>query len=110
MKSDEISVLLVDHHGDLWIGTHGGGLSVLSQGVFKNLTNQLGLANDLISALYEDSRGDLWIGTDGGGLNRLQLLIALRPLPGKTVWPITPCSPYVKTAKVASGLEERMRA
>ena len=71
LRSNQIDVLLVDHRGDLWIGTHGGGLAVLSQGVFKNLTNQLGLANDSVSALYEDGGGDLWVGTNGGGLSRV---------------------------------------
>jgi PAS domain S-box-containing protein len=71
LRSDLISVLLVDHRGDLWIGTHGGGLAVLSQGVFEDVNKRLGLANDLVLALYEDSAGDLWIGTDGGGLIRV---------------------------------------
>jgi PAS domain S-box-containing protein len=71
LKSNQIGALLVDHRGDLWIGTHGGGLTVLSQGVFKNYTDKIGLSNDSVSALYEDKGGDLWIGTDGGGLNRV---------------------------------------
>jgi PAS domain S-box-containing protein len=69
LKSDEVNVLLVDRRGDLWIGTHGGGLTVLSHGIF---TSRGGLANDSVQALYEDERGDLWIGTDGGGLSRLR--------------------------------------
>ena len=71
LKSDLINALLVDQRGDLWIGTHGGGLSMLRQGVFENVTSRLGLTNDIVSALYEDSGGDLWIGTDGGGLSRV---------------------------------------
>jgi PAS domain S-box-containing protein len=76
LKSNEIDALLVDHRGDLWLGTHGGGLTVLSHGVFKNLTSQVGLTNDSVSALYEDSGGDLWVGTNGGGLSRVHAGLA----------------------------------
>jgi signal transduction histidine kinase/ligand-binding sensor domain-containing protein/CheY-like chemotaxis protein len=72
LQSNEISSLLVDHRGNLWIGTHGGGLIKVSRGVFQNVAPQPGLSNDSIQALYEDEQGDLWIGTDGGGLNRLR--------------------------------------
>jgi PAS domain S-box-containing protein len=71
LKSNQIDALLADHRGNLWIGTHGGGLTLLREGVFKNLTNQVGLANDSVSALYEDAGGDLWVGTNGGGLSRI---------------------------------------
>jgi PAS domain S-box-containing protein len=71
LKSDLIGALLVDQRGNLWIGTHGGGLITLRGGVFENVTGRLGLANDIVSALYEDGGGDLWVGTDGGGLSRV---------------------------------------
>jgi PAS domain S-box-containing protein len=70
LKGNQISALLVDHRGDLWIGIHGGGVTVRRQGAFQNYSNQLGLANDSVSAIYEDSAGNLWVGTDGGGLSR----------------------------------------
>jgi ligand-binding sensor domain-containing protein len=56
LKSNEIHALLVDQRGDLWIGTHGGGLVVLSQGVFKSLTNQIGLAAESVSAFMRIAR------------------------------------------------------
>jgi PAS domain S-box-containing protein len=71
-QSNEVDALLVDHRGDLWIGTHGGGLTSLVRGVFKTFSKKDGLSNDFVRALYEDERGDLWIATDGGGLNRLR--------------------------------------
>jgi PAS domain S-box-containing protein len=69
IQSNEISALLVDHAGDLWIGTHGGGLTRLSQGRFWTYTSANGLSNDSVLALYEDNRQQLWIGTDGGGVD-----------------------------------------
>jgi signal transduction histidine kinase/ligand-binding sensor domain-containing protein/AmiR/NasT family two-component response regulator len=71
LKTDEINALLVDHRGDLWIGTQGGGLVRLSHGVFQSFTKQIELPNDSVSSLFADDAGNLWIGTDGGGLIRL---------------------------------------
>jgi len=71
LKTDEITALLVDHHGNLWIGSQGGGLILFSQGAFKSVTNQFELASDSVSALFEDDVGNLWIGTDGSGLIRI---------------------------------------
>ncbi|HWF45962.1 MAG TPA: two-component regulator propeller domain-containing protein, partial [Bryobacteraceae bacterium] len=71
LQSDEVDALLVDRRGDLWMGTRGGGLVLLSGGVFKTFTIRDGLSNDSVQGLYEDERGDLWMATDGGGLNRL---------------------------------------
>ncbi len=72
LLSNEVDALLVDRRGNLWIGTHGGGLASLSHGVFKTLTKKDGLSNDFVRALYADEQGNLWIATDGGGLDRLR--------------------------------------
>jgi signal transduction histidine kinase/ligand-binding sensor domain-containing protein/ActR/RegA family two-component response regulator len=72
LRSNEVDSLLVDHRGALWIGTHGGGLTSLSHGVFKTFGKHEGLSNEFVKALYEDEQGDLWIATDGGGLNHLR--------------------------------------
>lgn len=70
-RSSEIDALLVDHQGDLWIATLGGGLTLLRHGLFTDVTNQIGLSSGSVMALYQDENDDLWIGTDGGGLSRL---------------------------------------
>ncbi len=72
LQSNHISALLVDAEKSLWIGTQGGGLTVVRDGQFKTYTTRNGLSNDTILALYEDSNGNLWIGTNGGGLNRFK--------------------------------------
>ncbi|HEY3937725.1 MAG TPA: two-component regulator propeller domain-containing protein, partial [Bryobacteraceae bacterium] len=69
-RSDGILSLLADHENNLWIGTHGGGLTRFRQGKFKTFTLQDGLPNESIWCLYEDAQGAVWIGTDGGGLVR----------------------------------------
>jgi len=70
LQSGVILALLTDSHGDLWIGTRGGGLLRYRQGQFSTFTTRDGLSSDAVLALCEDSEGKLWIGTDGGGLTR----------------------------------------
>jgi len=77
-----VSVILRDHQGILWVGTHGG-LDRLDEktGKFIHYRNEQGnprsLSSNNVRAIYEDHRGVLWIGTGlfwedntDGGLNR----------------------------------------
>jgi signal transduction histidine kinase/ligand-binding sensor domain-containing protein len=68
LRNDCVLSLLVDHEGELWIGTRGGGLTRYSHGHFQAFTSHNGLPSESILALYEDARGAMWIGTAGGGL------------------------------------------
>ena len=52
----------VDENGDLWLGTVGGGLLRLRDGVFTNWSTQHGLRADRIFAITDDSAGNLWLG------------------------------------------------
>jgi len=67
-----IRALLEDQHGNLWIGTEGGGLKRLAADsglvtTFRHDKDDPGtLRNNVVYALYEDSRGILWVGTEGG--------------------------------------------
>jgi len=61
-----IARLLVDRDNGLWIGTDGGGLGNLRDGVLTIYTTSNGLANDRVKALCEDPAGGLWVGTHGG--------------------------------------------
>ncbi|MFI5187505.1 MAG: two-component regulator propeller domain-containing protein [Chitinophagales bacterium] len=77
-----VTVILRDHQGILWVGTHNG-LNRLDEktGKFIHYRNQPGnlgsLSSNNVRAIYEDHRGVLWIGTglfwennNDGGLNR----------------------------------------
>ncbi len=72
LKSNLVMTLLVDHLGDLWVGTYGGGIAQLHKGRFKLFGTEQGLPSNQIRALHEDREGAIWIGTDGGGLVRLK--------------------------------------
>ncbi len=72
MVSSEVSALVCDRTGALWIGTRGGGVAVMDRaGGFRSYTVKNGLSNDAILTLFEDERGQIWVGTDGGGVARI---------------------------------------
>lgn len=61
-------------NGIIWVGTLGGGLNALKykQGaptVFKRITTENGLPNNIIKGIQEDAQGNLWI-TSNKGLTR----------------------------------------
>jgi len=67
--------LLEDSAHRLWVGTYGGGLSLLDRatGRFQRYvpdpSNPTSISAGRVTALAEDRTGRLWVGTDGGGLN-----------------------------------------
>lgn len=58
----------LDKNNRLWVGTWGGGLSLLNTQTlkFRNFTTQDGLPGNFILSLEEDNSGGLWIGTNNG--------------------------------------------
>ena len=60
--------MFLDKKNRLWIGTWGGGLSLLDTKnfTFRNFTTQDGLPGNFILAVEEDHSGKLWIGTNNG--------------------------------------------
>ena len=72
------SALFEDNQGNLWVGTHRGGLNLYMPKIEKfDLFRQELVANSLshndVKAFWEDDDSNIWIGTDGGGLNLLDL-------------------------------------
>lgn len=70
-SSDDVSALLEDRLGNLWVGTSGKGLNRLEGRFNQTWTTRDGLPADTITALVEDAHGDIWVGTTSG-LARLQ--------------------------------------
>jgi ligand-binding sensor domain-containing protein/signal transduction histidine kinase len=71
-SNTDVRALAEDAAGNLWIGTHGGGLYRISQGRQTHFGRTNGLSSDFIRSLYADQEGVLWVGTYGGGLDRVQ--------------------------------------
>jgi signal transduction histidine kinase/ligand-binding sensor domain-containing protein/DNA-binding response OmpR family regulator len=72
---NHISALTVDRAGDLWIGTHGGGVNHfdIESETFttyaSDATDPESLSGDIVGDIFEDSQGRIWIATWGHGLN-----------------------------------------
>jgi len=66
MRENSVFCLLAGQDGHLWIGTDGGGLLELHDGVFRAYTPADGLTDGFIRALVEDRSGTLWVATDSG--------------------------------------------
>ena len=67
--------MIEDRSGLLWIGTEGGGISILNPATATfhhytaDPTQPQGMHGRIVTALYADHAGKLWVGTDGNGLN-----------------------------------------
>jgi ligand-binding sensor domain-containing protein/signal transduction histidine kinase len=66
LRNHNVSALAVGLDGSLWVGTYGGGLVHLKDGVFSRLTYTNGLVGNELSCLYPSRDGSLWIGTTKG--------------------------------------------
>ncbi len=78
LSNNYITSLAEDSHGNLWVGTWGGGVDRFDQEKtrftrFCCTKGKAGISDDFVSYLYMDKTTDLWIGTESGGLNRLDL-------------------------------------
>jgi len=72
-----VMALHEDAHGDIWVGTFGGGVSKYehANGRFVRYPSDpqdaTTLASGRATSFAEDASGAMWVGTDGGGLNVL---------------------------------------
>jgi PAS domain S-box-containing protein len=75
LSNDFTKTLLIDHLGNLWIGTENGGINLFNS---QNKSffhyridefNSMSLNNESIHAMVEDRSKNLWMGTWGGGVN-----------------------------------------
>lgn len=61
-----IVALQIDHEGNVWCGTWGGGLAMFDGNTWTNYTVTDGLPGNHVFMLYVDPEGKLWIGTSNG--------------------------------------------
>jgi len=65
-ESSEIFAIYPDREGNVWVGTRGRGLAVLSQGRWFNPDSLSAPFNDHVVTITEDDFGRLWLGTVSG--------------------------------------------
>jgi signal transduction histidine kinase/ligand-binding sensor domain-containing protein len=80
---NEVTVLVGDYQGNMWVGTRNQGLCRVSGLKFSCWTSKDGLADDFVRSLFEDDEHNLWVGLASGGLARWRIatLIPLRDEP-----------------------------
>jgi signal transduction histidine kinase len=66
LADDSVWSLYRDNANALWIGTFGGGLSVLRDGKLTTFTTQDGLPSAVICSISEDRSGYLWMSSYSG--------------------------------------------
>lgn len=75
LQKNNVRCVLEDHFGNTWIGTYGGGITIIkkTKDNFRKInshTEDVKLSSDYVLSFYKDS-SYLWVGTDGAGLNRI---------------------------------------
>jgi signal transduction histidine kinase/ligand-binding sensor domain-containing protein/DNA-binding response OmpR family regulator len=75
LQSSYIKALFKDPAGNIWIGTHGGGLSVFESGsnsfrtFLHNPSDSRSISHNDILSITQNRDGTLWIGTENGGIS-----------------------------------------
>lgn len=62
----DVASLMIDHDGNLWVGTETQGLFRIHGSVVEHYGHIEGLSGDWVWVLYEDREGIVWAGTSGG--------------------------------------------
>ncbi len=66
LNENQVRSLYQDPDGTLWIGTFGGGLNALRNGVFAHYELNDGLLSNNIAHIEDDGKGFLWLSTTRG--------------------------------------------
>lgn len=72
LSNNFVHTTMLDHEGNIWFGTFGGGMSLFMGNHFKSYTVEEGLPNNVVTSITESPLGVPWIGTYGGGIIKLQ--------------------------------------
>jgi two-component sensor histidine kinase/ligand-binding sensor domain-containing protein len=70
LSQSNVTDILQDSRGYLWVGTYGGGLNRFDGVSFREYSLKDSLPGQIISALTETDNGDIWVGTTWGGAGR----------------------------------------
>lgn len=76
-NSNTVLAIAEDDNKNIWVGTFGGGITVIGdKGIKKryrrNLNDTNSLSYDKVMSIQKDSKGKIWVGTFGGGFNIYQ--------------------------------------
>jgi len=66
LSDNQVSAVMEDKEGSIWIATTRGGINKLSDGKFVSVTTIQGLIHDKVNSVLQTGENTFWIGTDGG--------------------------------------------
>ena len=69
MNLTQVTSILEDSRGNIWIGTQARGVSMYDGETFAHFTENEGLSGNWVTFINEDSQGNLWFGTSDGGVS-----------------------------------------
>ena len=69
MNSTQVTSILEDSHGNIWIGTLNRGVSMYNGETFTHYTQKEGIIKNNVRSILEDSHGNLWFGSGKGGVS-----------------------------------------
>ncbi len=71
LPQSQVSALLEDHHGFIWVATITGGVARLGASGFKTFGAPEGLQVRSVAALAEDAAGHIWVAGRDGGISEI---------------------------------------
>ncbi|MFH1319319.1 MAG: two-component regulator propeller domain-containing protein [Bacteroidota bacterium] len=66
LSNDDVSSIIEDSEGNIWMGTAGGGLCQYLGNRFETFDISIGLINNQVQAVLVDDAQNLWVGTENG--------------------------------------------
>lgn len=72
LNFDQVSDIVQDWRGYIWIGTYGGGVNSFDGKRFNSFDENSGLTSNRVRALELDQEQTLWVGTLGGGISMIK--------------------------------------
>ncbi|MBS4013121.1 MAG: response regulator [Bacteroidetes bacterium] len=70
LMHDDISSIIQDRSGNLWIGYYFSGVTRFDGKHFSHFSEDNGLAKNRITSIIEDNAGNRWFGSIGGGVSK----------------------------------------
>jgi signal transduction histidine kinase/ligand-binding sensor domain-containing protein len=66
LPQSQVTALLEDHRGFLWVGTNTGGMARLGASGFQAFGAAQGLKARFVQGMVEDGTGHIWVGSENG--------------------------------------------
>ena len=66
LPQSQVTALLEDRHGFLWVGTNTGGVARLGASGFQAFGASQGLKARFVQGMVEDTAGRIWVGSENG--------------------------------------------